>query len=105
MRDEENRLAKEAAGADEAEKAEEECAAREAAELAARLRGASGKRRSSTSNQDGQEQRLAPEAAQEAEEERPMHAGPCRTSHLVRRLQPLQQLAPQRLPLESVCLG
>ena len=39
-------------------------------------------------NQDGQEQRLAPEAAQEAEEERPMHAGPCRTSHVVRRLRP-----------------
>ena len=36
----------------------------------------SGKRRSSTSNQDGQEQRLAPEAAQEAEEERLMHCCP-----------------------------
>ena len=56
---EENGLAKEAAEADAAKKAEEECAAREAAELAARLRGASGKRRSSTSNQDGQEQRPA----------------------------------------------
>ena len=39
---EEDRLAKEAAEAD-AKKAEEECAAREAVELAAGLRGASGK--------------------------------------------------------------
>ena len=57
----------------------------EAVELAASLRRASGKRRSSTSNQDGQEQHLALETAQKAEEER-LNAlpFPARTSHFIR---------------------
>ena len=69
---EEDRLAKEAAEAEAAKRAEEECAAREQLSLLRNCREASGKRRSSSSssssNWKAEEQRFALETAREAEE-------------------------------------
>ena len=67
---EEDRLAKEAAEAEAAKRAEKECAAREQLSLLRNCRETSGKRRSSSSsssNWKAEEQRFALETAREAE--------------------------------------
>ena len=66
---EEDGLAEEAAEADAAKKAEEECVAREAAELACKTEKERQARNAAAEQPGGQEQRLALEAAQKAEEE------------------------------------
>ena len=100
-------MAKEAAEADAAKQAGEECAALKAAELARKTeeeRQARGATAEAT--RMAKEQRLALETAHKAEKER-LNALPFSAERLilVRKLQLLQQLASQRLPLRKRLLG
>ena len=95
-KDEENRLAKEAAGADAAEKAEEECAAREAVRQETQAAQATRMAKNSA---------LPLKLRRKPKRNTQCIAGPCRTSHLSKEAAALATVSTTEAALGERLLG